>query len=67
MSLKNCKIGILIEDRAARAALSRLLWQNGAIVYCADSDEELQTFEEIIGFDWAIVSVEPQPEWFSLN
>lgn len=67
MSLKNCTIGILIEDRATRAVLSRLLWQNEAIVYCADSDEEMQMFEEIIGFDLAIISVEPQPEWFSLN
>lgn len=65
--MKNCRIGILIEDRSIRAALNRLLWQNGAIVYCADTYEQMEELDSIIGFDLAIVSVEPKPEFFSLN
>ena len=59
--LKNLKIGVLIEDRRLRWALSRLLMERGAIVHSADTQDELATLAEHLDLELAIVSV-PKPK-----
>ena len=48
MDLKNCKIGVLLEDYLLRRRITDLLRQNGAIVHCARDEDEM---EEPVGTD----------------
>ena len=57
MSVKNCKIGVLIEDDNLRTALYHLLIKHGAIVHCARNEEEMWTLADLLNFDLAVVSV----------
>ena len=42
MELKNCKIGILLEDSYVRKRIAELLMQNGAIVHYAKDGEVME-------------------------
>jgi hypothetical protein len=67
MDLKNCKIGMLISDPILGRMLYDLLWKNGAVVHCAKDEEEMERFYRLLGFDLAIVELEPEPEPFCRN
>ncbi len=41
MELRDCKIGVRIQDQTLRRMLSNLLWRNGAVVCCTESNEEI--------------------------
>ena len=41
MELKNCRIGVLLEDYLLRRRITDLLLQNGAIVRCARDETEM--------------------------
>ena len=68
MTLKNCKIGILVSDQIQRKVLHDWLWQQGAIVYCANDEEEIEQLAQLFAFDIAIVDIAPKPTvTFGLN
>ena len=52
MELKNCKIGMLLEDYLLRRRITDLLRQNGAVVHCARDEAELL---ELMDLDVAVV------------
>ena len=46
MQLKNCGIGVLLEDYLLRWRLTDLLLKNGAVVHCARGEEEMEELLE---------------------
>ena len=65
MDLKNRKVGIYVQDWQLRMQLSNLLMKNGAIVYGALDEEELQDLVEQLGVEIIITRV--SPNFFNLN
>ena len=67
MQLKDSRIGILLQDRELRTALTHLLRDQGVIVFCAENENEMRIILETMKPDMAIVNVEKGAEWLSLN
>ena len=57
MELKNCKIGILLDDAQLQMHLAELLLRKGTFVYTARNDEEMERFLDGLDLDMAIVGV----------
>ena len=66
MELKNCRIGVLLEDYLLRRRITDLLQQNGAIVHCARDEAEMAELLELMDLDIAVVGA-PKPDVCWLN
>ena len=66
MDLKNCKIGMLLEDYLLRRRFTDLLRQNGAVVHCARDEAEMEELLELMDLDIAVVGA-PRKDvcWFN--
>ena len=71
MELKNCKIGIQLDDAQLQLHLAELLMRKGAFVYTARNDEEMELLLDGLDLDMAIVGVPaesgPAIEAFGVN
>ena len=61
MELKNCRIGVLLEDYFLRRRITDLLLQNGAIVHCASDEAERERLSKGMNLDIAVVGA-PKPD-----
>ena len=66
MELKNCRIGVLLEDYLLRKRLTDWLRDNGAIVHCARDEAEMEELMELMDLDIAVVGA-PKPDTSWLN
>ena len=66
MELKNCRIGVLLEDYLLRMKITELLMRNGAVVHCARDDAEMAELLELMDLDLAVVGA-PKPNLYRLN
>ena len=66
MELKNCRIGVLLEDYLLRRRITELLMRNGAIVHCARNEEEMGDLLELMDLD-IVVAGAPKPDLCWLN
>jgi len=55
MELKNCKIGILLDDDRLGYALAELLMQQGAYVYRAKNEDEMERLRRGLDLDLVVV------------
>ena len=55
--LKKRRIGILVEDRRLKWAVSQTLMESGAEVYTAATKQDMQLMVEAIGLDLVLVAV----------
>ena len=55
MQLKNCRIGVLLEDYLLRQRITDLLMRNGAVVHCARDEEEMAELLRLMDLDVAVV------------
>ena len=60
MELKNCRIGVLLEDYLLRWRIADLLRKNGAIVHCAKDEEEMAELLKLMDLDVAVVGAPTQ-------
>ena len=65
MELKNCRIGVLLEDYLLRRRITELLMRNGAIVHCARDEEEMAELLELMDLDIAVVGAPKQVCWLN--
>ena len=55
--LKKRRIGILVEDRRLKWAVSQTLMQSGAEVFTAATKQDMQRMVEAIGLDLVLVAL----------